>query len=72
MSRKEAKATFTARDVSRQLNSVMVSARDKAAIIDEAPHAYKDIHAVVDTLAEIGLTKKVLRLKPLAVVKGVE
>ncbi len=72
MSRKEAKATFSAKDVSRQLNSVIVSARDKTAIIDEAPHAYKDIHSVVDTLAEIGLTKKILRLKPLAVVKGVE
>lgn len=72
MSRKEAKATFTAKDVSNQLNSVIVSARDQTAIIDEAPHAYKDIHSVVETLAEIGLTKKILRLKPLAVVKGVE
>lgn len=72
MSRKKAKEVFTPRDVARQLDSVLVSARDKAAIIDEAPHAYKDIHAVVDTLADIGLTKKVLRLKPLAVVKGVE
>ena len=40
------------------------------AIVDEAPDAYKDIDAVVDTLAEIGLTRKVARLRPLAVIKG--
>lgn len=39
-------------------------------IADEAPDAYKNIHDVVDTLVEAGITKKVARLVPLAVVKG--
>jgi len=39
-------------------------------IADEAPDAYKNIHDVVDTLVEAGITKKVAKLIPLAVVKG--
>jgi len=39
-------------------------------IADEAPDAYKNIHEVVDTLVEAGITKKVAKLIPLAVVKG--
>jgi len=39
-------------------------------IADEAPSAYKNIHDVVDTLVEAGITKKVAKLVPLAVVKG--
>ncbi len=71
MSRKKAKETFSAADVTRQLAGVLVSVRDKTAIIDEAPLAYKNIEDVVDTLADIGLTRKVVRLQPLAVIKGV-
>jgi len=40
-------------------------------IADEAPGAYKDIEKVVDVLVKEGLTSKVARLKPLAVIKGV-
>ncbi len=71
MSRTKAKNTFSAADISRQLDDVLLSARDQGAVIDEAPLAYKDIHDVVDTLADIGLTKKIAQLKPLAVIKGV-
>jgi len=39
-------------------------------LLDEAPGAYKDIDEVVDTLAAIGKTRKVARLRPLAVIKG--
>ncbi|MBP8590992.1 RtcB family protein [Candidatus Shapirobacteria bacterium] len=39
-------------------------------IADEAPGAYKDIEEVVDVLVKEGLTSKVARLKPLAVIKG--
>lgn len=40
-------------------------------VADEAPGAYKDIEEVVDVLVKEGLTEKVARLKPLAVIKGV-
>jgi len=39
-------------------------------VVDEAPGAYKDIDLVVDTLVEAGITKKVAKLVPLAVIKG--
>ena len=38
-------------------------------MLDEAPQAYKDIDEVVDTLADIGITKKVADIMPLAVIK---
>ncbi|MHB8986785.1 MAG: RtcB family protein, partial [Eubacteriales bacterium] len=37
---------------------------------DEAPGAYKDIDEVVETLAAVRMTRKVARLRPLAVIKG--
>jgi tRNA-splicing ligase RtcB len=39
-------------------------------LLDEAPQVYKDSLAVVDSLADIGLVTKVIRLMPLAVLKG--
>ena len=39
-------------------------------LLDEAPQVYKDSLEVVDSLASIGLVTKVVRLMPLAVLKG--
>lgn len=39
-------------------------------LLDEAPGAYKPIADVVDTLAEIGVTEKVVEIRPLGVIKG--
>ncbi|MDI6630993.1 MAG: RtcB family protein, partial [Thermoanaerobacteraceae bacterium] len=39
-------------------------------VVDEAPLAYKDIEQVVETLVDIGITRKVARMLPLAVIKG--
>lgn len=39
-------------------------------IADEAPDAYKDIDEVIETLVEAGITEKVAKLTPLAVIKG--
>ena len=44
---------------------------DVHKVADEAPGAYKDIEEVVNVLVKEGLTEKVARLKPLAVIKGV-
>ncbi|MBU0959179.1 MAG: RtcB family protein [Nanoarchaeota archaeon] len=40
------------------------------SIAEEAPEVYKDIDEVVRTVDELGISKKVVRLKPLIVVKG--
>ncbi len=39
-------------------------------MLDEAPAAYKNNVEVVDSLAEIGLVKKIVKVLPLAVLKG--
>ena len=39
-------------------------------LAEESPVAYKDIEAVVDVVSQIGIAKKVARLKPIAVIKG--
>ena len=52
------------------LEGVLLRAKNLRALFDEAPLAYKDIDEVVGTLVDAGLTLPVVRLKPLAVIKG--
>jgi tRNA-splicing ligase RtcB len=42
----------------------------KKLIVEEAPEAYKNITDVVDTCQAAGISTKVVRLRPLAVIKG--
>lgn len=39
-------------------------------VMEEAPESYKDVTAVVDTCAAAGVSDKVVKLRPIAVVKG--
>ena len=39
-------------------------------VMEEAPESYKDVTAVVDTCHEAGISKKSVKLRPIAVVKG--
>ena len=39
-------------------------------VMEEAPEAYKDVHAVVETCHQAGISKKTVRLRPIAVIKG--
>ena len=39
-------------------------------IMEEAPESYKDVTAVVDTCQAAGISNKVVKLRPIAVVKG--
>ncbi|MBI2914692.1 MAG: RtcB family protein [Firmicutes bacterium] len=70
LSRSASRKSLGREDFERDMGEVLYNARDYRRLIDEAPAAYKDIDAVVDTMVEIGLTRKVAKLKPLAVVKG--
>jgi len=69
LSRNKAKRTISQREFSESMKGIVYFHKAKK-ILDEAPTAYKDIELVVDTLAEIGITKKIVKLKPLAVLKG--
>jgi tRNA-splicing ligase RtcB len=41
-----------------------------AGLAEEAPAAYKDVDAVIDTVVNAGIAAPVARLKPLVVIKG--
>jgi tRNA-splicing ligase RtcB len=49
---------------------VAVVARDRRTLAEEMPEAYKDVSEVVDVLHNARITTKVLRIKPLGVIKG--
>jgi len=70
LSRKAAKREISVDELKEKLAEVMVSGRSYKKYLDEAPQAYKDVEMVVDTFTEIGLSRKVARLLPLAVIKG--
>jgi tRNA-splicing ligase RtcB len=72
MSRRKAKKQIWGEDLRKELESdgIRIRAGSMAGLAEEAPAAYKDVDAVVDTVAGAGIAKKVARLVPLAVVKG--
>lgn len=70
LSRRAAKKEISVTDLKDRLSEVLVSGRSFKAYLDEAPQAYKDIEMVIDTFTNIGISSKVARLLPLAVIKG--
>jgi tRNA-splicing ligase RtcB len=71
-SRGAAKRSLKGVDVARSLASrgIMVKAESPASLAEEAPQAYKDVSEVVDITHKAGISLKVLRTKPLGVIKG--
>ena len=49
---------------------VMVRGHSYSGLAEEAPESYKDITEVVDSAHYAGLSRKVVRVKPIACVKG--
>jgi len=70
MSRKRAKSEFTKEDLAKQMGHVVTIARSMKSLLDEAPLAYKDIDEVIYTLVEAGLTRPLVKLSPMGVLKG--
>lgn len=72
MSRKAATRQISGPEVIRKLKEkgIIVKCRSLRGIAEEAPMAYKDIDNVVDVVHNAGLSKKVARVVPLAVIKG--
>jgi len=71
-SRSAALRTLRGEDVKKELNAkgIEVEAGGWKSLAEEAPQAYKDIDEVVKVVDELGISKKVARLKPLVVIKG--
>lgn len=72
MSRHAAIRAVSGQEVVRSLESkgIIIKCWSLRGIAEEAPQAYKDIDEVVEVVHQAGLSKKVARLTPLAVIKG--
>jgi tRNA-splicing ligase RtcB len=72
MSRTKAKKTVWGSDLLKQLEGegIAVRAGSMAGLAEEAPLAYKDVDKVVEVVHNVGLARKVARLRPLGVMKG--
>lgn len=72
MSRAQAKRQFRGETLVKLLEQkgIIVRGHSMPGIAEEAPEAYKDVREVVDSVHALGISKKVVRLVPLGVVKG--
>ncbi|MGB9726498.1 MAG: RtcB family protein [Minisyncoccia bacterium] len=72
MSRHQAIKTLTKEDVLKTLKAkgIVVKCASYKGLLEEAPEAYKNIDEVVEVVHQAGLSLKVAKLQPLAVIKG--
>ena len=72
MSRSRAKREARGHDLFAELGAlgVTVRAQSRAGVAEEMPASYKDVAEVVSVLEAAGVTQKVARLRPFAVIKG--
>jgi tRNA-splicing ligase RtcB len=72
MSRKAAISACRGRSISEELakKGVAVMAAGRGTLAEEAPEAYKNVNEVVHVVHEAGISKRVARMRPLAVLKG--
>ena len=71
-SRSAALKNLRGEEVKKKLSQkgIEVKSGSWKALAQEAPEVYKDIDEVVKVVDELGISKKIARLKPLVVVKG--
>lgn len=70
MSRSKARKNISIKELLKQTKNVILPAKDIKLLLDEAPQAYKDIDEVIFTLVDAGLTKPIVKLRPMGVLKG--
>lgn len=72
MSRGAAIRTYPYDAVKQDLESrgIMLESASKKGVVEEAPGAYKDVDSVAQVSDRVGIGTKVVRLTPIAVVKG--
>lgn len=72
MSRHKAKKAAKGRSIEKELKEqgIIVRGASRATLVEEIPEAYKDVNNVVQVVHEAGISKKVVRLRPVGVVKG--
>eukprot|EP00978_Attheya_sp_CCMP212_P039206 scaffold201791_cov35-Attheya_sp.AAC.1 len=72
LSRNASRRKLNYQEVLQQLNEKKIAIRvaSPKLITEEAPESYKDVVDVVDTCEAAGISRKVVKLRPIAVVKG--
>jgi tRNA-splicing ligase RtcB len=72
LSRHQARKAARGRSISRELESrgIIVRGASKGTVVEEMPEAYKDVKNVVNVLDRAGISRKVVRLAPIVVIKG--
>ena len=72
MSRSKAKKIFRGENLLKQLGEkgIFIKAGSMSGLAEEAPQAYKDVDKVIESAIGSGIAKKVVRLRPVAVIKG--
>ena len=72
MSRSKAKRTFSFQQVKNELQNkgIVVYSVQKNTLVEESPHTYKNVSDVVEAVEMAGLAKKIVRTRPLGVLKG--
>lgn len=72
MSRTKAKKQARGRDIQQELREkgIIVKAESRGTLVEEMSEAYKDVSEVVEVMHQTGISKKVVRMRPLGVIKG--
>lgn len=72
LSRAKSRRIFDYNDVLNRLKEQGISIRvaSPKLVMEEAPDSYKNVTDVVDTCHAAGISKKAVKLRPIAVIKG--
>ena len=72
MSRTQAKKRWWGQELARELEKqgIHIMSHSWAGLAEEAPGAYKDVLEIIDAVHNAGLAKKVIRIRPMACIKG--
>jgi tRNA-splicing ligase RtcB len=72
LSRHQAKKAARGRSIARELEDrgIIVRGASVGTLVEEIPEAYKDVNDVVNVVHGAGISKKVVKLKPIGLIKG--
>nr|CDS35044.2 tRNA splicing ligase RtcB [Hymenolepis microstoma] len=72
LSRAKSRRTLEYSDVLEKLqeNGISIRVASPKLVMEEAPESYKNVTDVVNTCQEAGISSKVLKLRPIGVIKG--
>jgi len=72
LSRNQSRKQLKHDEVLEQLHKSGISIRvaSPKLVTEEAPESYKNVSDVIDTCQDAGISKKVVKLRPIAVIKG--